>query len=345
MSWFLKICQRNQVIIEMDDYIQKCQQAFMDLVMSSRDRNYQLQNFQLDITKIQQLLGQVGYPDIQNVVLALKDNDHETMMDTYSAVYNWSRTNNLTSQQYDALFEAVKQIRNHMDKTNPYEYGEEDAQQSANKAIQTTLQNMNIIKQSIEEAISRIPTWQTPIIRIVPNPSASTYSMKDDFSEPSTSALVEFGRDEMAPNFSYFLSEEGPNIEIDDVLEAGDTDFFTTPQMQQDYFSLIRELKNPGSSQRQGKRKTLYTARPVEDRQIYLNNQKIPTNIFLSSNYYDAEGIASDLSSRGRRDIWKVVIDDRYLIQTLDAPTVKHYQAVGNEWIPVHSLQLINVGN
>lgn len=329
----------------MDDYAQKCQQAFMDLVMSSRDRNFELQSFQLDIAKIQQLLSQIGYPDTQNIVLALQSNDHETLMEAYSAVYNWSRTNKLTSQQYDALFEAVKHIRNHMDKTDPYEYSEEDAQQSANKAVQTTLQNMNTIKQSIEEAISRIPNWRTPIIRIIPNPSANTYSMKDDFSEPSTSALVEFGRDEMAPNFSYFLSEEGPNIEIDDVLEAGDTDFFTTPQIQQDYFSLIRELKNPGSSQRQGKRKTLYTARPIEDREIYLNNQRIPTNIFLSSSYDDAEGIASDLSSRGRRDIWKVIIDDRYLIQTLNSPNVKHYQAVGDEWIPVYAIKLINPGN
>jgi hypothetical protein len=49
-----------------------------------------------------------------------------------------------------------------------------------------------------------------------------------------------------APYFSLF-QEEGKFL-IDDIIEGGEDDFFQSPQMQADYFSLIGELRNPNST-------------------------------------------------------------------------------------------------
>jgi hypothetical protein len=115
------------------------------------------------------------------------------------------------------------------------------------------------------------------------------------------------------------------SLDIDDVIDGGDEDFFSSPQVQADYFNLINELKKPGSTSR-GKTLTLYTARPKADRERYLKSPSLPVNVFLSNTYDHVEGIARDLATKeGERDIWKVRIDSRYLTQTLDG-LVKYYQ-------------------
>lgn len=342
MSWLLKICASGAVTVDLSNFQQKCIEAWQNVYFSSQERTNRLKNFNIDTSEVQRLLNFSGCPNSQSILSSIQSGDQESLMTEYTNMYSWLRTANLEREKYDAIYQVSKLLRDHMDKSDTYEFNEQELQISINQTIQTTMKNMEAIKQNLEGAISRIDGWSTPMLIIIPNPSSSVYNMKDDYTEPATSALVDFGQDDMAPNFSYFLDAENSKIEVDDVLEAGDSDFFTTPQMQRDYFSLIKELKNPGSSQKQGRRKVLYTARPVSDRGVYLQNKRIPSNIFLSSSFSDAEGIGMDLSSSGGRDIWKVIIDGNYLIQTLDTPSIKHYQAVGNEdWIPVHSIELI----
>ncbi len=127
-------------------------------------------------------------------------------------------------------------------------------------------------------------------------------------------------------------------IEIDDVLEGGDEDFFTSNEIQSDYFNLIEKLKNPNGIKE--KILTLYTARPKKDRKIYLDATTLPLNIFLVNNADHAEGLSHDLGNNEIRDIWKVRVSNKYLTQTLDGK-IKYYQVTKNN-TPIISIDLIS---
>jgi len=137
------------------------------------------------------------------------------------------------------------------------------------------------------------------------------------------------------PYFSYFIIDN--KIIIDDVLEHGDKDFFIDNNVEEDYFQLINNLRNPN---KQDKIITVYTARPMKDREIYLDKSEIPPGIFVASSYNFAEGFAIDNKPR---DIWKIKINSKYLIETLNDPSSgKQYQVIGKQNIPVEKISLIH---
>lgn len=339
MFWWKRIitAQNVQVIIEMTKFSELCKQGLLNLSYDSRDNNEQLRNFQIDTNLIINNLTQLNYPAVQQIIQSIQTQNSEQLLRDYLDLSQWTRTVSLTSEQYDLLYQAQKQLRNFMNQIDSYEFTEKDAEDTYNKVISETSQYMEQIKQNILGAIRRIPTWSTPLLRIIPNPVSDTFSYKDDYTQSTDSATVEFGYDEMAPNFSYFANAD--KVEIDDVLEAGDTDFFTDNKVQSDYFALVRELKNPGSTQKSGKFLRLYTARPVKDRALYQDAKQVPSGIFLSNSLNHVEGLAVDLG--GARDIWKVTINEQYLLNTLDGPGVKYYQVVGDNFVPVKQMSLL----
>tara|TARA_Y100000310_G_scaffold275978_1_gene292809 strand:- start:15614 stop:16417 length:804 start_codon:yes stop_codon:yes gene_type:complete len=221
-------------------------------------------------------------------------------------------------------------------------YTEDMAQRDLQRMSAETQQNMQIILNQVQEAISRTSNWNNSpvVVRARTHDNDNPIDAGDD-AEISVGAQSAWGG---IASFTYFVWEG--KTEIDDILEAGDTDFFEDQNIQSDYFNLVTELKYPGSSSREGKTLNLYTARPVKDRQVYENATSIPSNIFLTNNPNRALGIASDLSSQGSRDVWRIQIDENKLIQTLDSPEAKDYQAVGGEGgIPIKSIILYHEGS
>jgi len=216
-------------------------------------------------------------------------------------------------------------------------YTEEDAKEDATRLVKETFMNMQKLQQLIQQTISRIPNWNNSPIRIVVekyDPSLSYEINSED------SATIEVGNQSAwggVASFSYFGGEKP---EIDDVLEAGDDDFFTENATQSDYFNLIRELRSPGSSQ-QGKNLLLYTARPSKDRQLFENATTVPGNLFLTNNADRAFGIGVDF---GGRDVWAIKINEKYLTETLSAGYVKDYQITGGSNVPVVQTRLISAG-
>ena len=219
----------------------------------------------------------------------------------------------------------------------------EEIEQYMPELISGTQINMQGIANNIQQAISSIPTWNnTPV-----NVEARTPERENEIG-PEEDAQVSVGTVESSPwggaaSFTYFNT--GGQVHIEDVLSGGDVDFFSESNIEQDYFSLVQELKSPGISASSGKVLTLYTARPVSDRDQYLDNASIPHGIYLTNRFDRAVGIAMDLGgSSGERDIWQVRVNERYLMQTLDSMGQNDYQAVGKE-IPVESISLVQEGN
>lgn len=204
------------------------------------------------------------------------------------------------------------------------------------KAVQQTEAQAKHVVQQLTAAISRAPDFETWPVVVTP-----TFN-KDSEGWVPGAYEVKVGRGSYGtPSFTLFVTEDGNVTEVEDVLEGGDDDFFRSPKGQADYFNLVNEIRQPGSSSK-GKVVTLYTARPTRDRERYEGARDIPSNIFLASTLDEAEGLASDLGSSEVRDVWKVRVDTRHLVKTLDTPRIKHYQTLDRT--PVQSVELIVPG-
>lgn len=199
----------------------------------------------------------------------------------------------------------------------------------AKERIDGTKKNAQKLLAQIQAATRRMRVWQDPPVVIKPSGEP-----KEDVAE---SFYVTVGKRDAG--FTVF-TKNGKVDEIDDVLEAGDPDFFKDTVEQLQYFDLVRELKSPGSTKRRGRPLTLWTARPVRDRRRYMGARTVPTNIFLTTDPDRAVGISRELGGGRARDVWKIVIDDNHLVQTLKAGHIRDYQVVGKGDVPVKKLVL-----
>jgi len=196
---------------------------------------------------------------------------------------------------------------------------------------------------TVMKAVRRLEEWGGTKITVTPqytyHDEEKWRRLNDDLLDPVDGSVVRLwpkNKSNDDAQFTLFWDDT-----VEDVLDARDTDFFPAGEetLEQDYFSLVAELKSPGSSRKPGKKLTLYTARPSGDRSQYKNAKKLPSGLFLTSSMSRAEGIAVDLKGAGTRDLWAVVIDSRYLHQTLNAGWVSDYQIVREA--PIRSMRLI----
>ena len=242
----------------------------------------------------------------------------------------------------DYLFE-LSDFSQRDEEGSPFTY--EEAEKDIQKLIQETETNMQKIVTMIQNAVRAIHDWNGSVIVIrVGEPPLYDIGFGPSYLNPVTDAHIQVGQQMAwggAPDFTLFVNEN--EIIVEDILEAGDKDFFKDPKAQQDYFNLVREIRNPGQST-SIKTLILYTARPVKDRHLFENTNQVPSNLFLTSSYDRAEGISRDLSTGKSRDIWKIRIEERYLVNTLDTGTVQDYQIAGNEMVPVKSVVLLDPG-
>lgn len=140
-----------------------------------------------------------------------------------------------------------------------------------------------------------------------------------------------------SPSLTWF----GPK-EVDDVLDAGDTDFFDDPELEAAYFAVVNELRSPGSSKRKGKMVKVYTARPKKDRRLYDGAKEVPSGIFVTNDADRAYGFGRDFgSTKEGRDLWRIVVDSKRLVQTLKAGRIRDYQLVGKGKVPIKEIERI----
>jgi len=339
MKTFTQWLENVQSSVQVDDreFRSEMQEAAKQMIYLMHDRAEKVRAFQPEqyLQKLKQELS--GYPGLNQLLQALQSKQMQAIFDQQTKLRDW-----IMQQDYRAtlhLRDISRDIFTYLDSLDQnQEVDESGIQQLVQQAVQGTIEHMAGIKAMIEEAISRITNWNGSPVTIKPASHSSEFGGGVDIS-PTSSALVYTGRGEYAPYFSLFQDlDDYEGIVIDDVLEGGDDDFFQSPQMQADYFSLIGELRNPGSTNK-GKVLTLYTARPKSDREDFMQRRTLPTNVFLANNYDHVEGLAHDLSSGEPRDVWKVRIDSRYLTQTLDGP-IKYYQITAQN-APVLKLELL----
>ena len=340
-SSLLKISQSSKIAIDLSDFIKSAQERIDQFLVTEEERQTYLSTYQFNQQLVQDAINLFPPEKTIQIRQAIANPTEQNLSDAAWEMHNLGREHlkgDYNGQTYEVIRKARNMLQDYSDKlskTSLPVFDENQAKQYLDELTVETQTHMQAIAETLQQAISRIPNWNGSQIVVKARPID-----KQNDLQPETDASIEFGNDEMAPNFTYFVIDE-TRIEIDDVLEAGDGDFFTDNKIQSDYFNIIKEIRNPGSSNKGGKMLTLYTARPKEDRQRYESSQTIPSGIFLTNKYDSAEGIGRDF---GGRDIWRVRIDSRYLITTLDSPNEKQYQAVGPEKIPVQRMELVSPG-
>ena len=326
-----KVFLENQfnVQVDMSPYINVQTQYVQKTEAYYRTEEDRLKSFKFDPNKVQV----PNYPHMDKLQGSFNQPHMGKEINRYHA-WAMDKKNINISTQWDAYKQArevYKHLRDYQDSKNPKtEEMVRYLHEKLKSNIAETAAFMEKIKAHIIQLISNANWNGTPVV-IVPEAGWSVYNSQETSFEPTESATIKVNK----ASFGYSVIDGKP--EVDEILEGGEEeeDFFTSIKDKADYYTLAKELENPGSSSK-GKILTLYTARPKQDRQQYENAKTLPINVFLSNSPDHVEGLARDY---GGRDIWKVRIDSKYLTQTNNGP-IKYYM-VSSENAPVVSISFI----
>lgn len=247
----------------------------------------------------------------------------------------------------DAIHDNIMETQRRSEERHPEDfYTREMAEKDIAHWQAEARKGFTVLERDIEEAVSALPNWGGTRLTLVPTwderEGPVFWLAEDEDPYVPIGGDLRFGPGTSAPGFTVFATKDGHVRSIDDVLDAGDTDFFRDPAVESDYFMLAEELRNPGGAKRIGNKVlTLYTARPAKDRRLYDNARKIPANVFLTTSEDEAYGYVEDLG--GGRDVYRVRIKRMYLVETLNVGSKRNYQtfAGGDRMVPVESCDLV----
>lgn len=259
----------------------------------------------------------------------------------------WGEMSMSDDPKADAVFDLFRELHDVIDESEIKSEAqiEKEHREGEQDILKKTETYAKAVQRAVEGAIRRAENWGGEPVRIKVRVPWDADMGRESITGPSDDFSVYVGAEHMAPDFTVFTNE-GKIVGIDDVLEAGDREFFPThkPHLEMDYFNLVRELKHPGSTRKEGKNLTLWTARPTKDRHLYQGAKHVPTNIFLTTDMHRASGIAHDLGAGEVRDVWKMVINEKYLMKTLEAGHIRDYQTIGKKQVPVVRTVLVSYG-
>lgn len=342
---FLESISFSLVLVNLENYKKQAEKKAREILDYAIDEKEKLNNFKLDINLIRN--GLKDFPLINQLILSLNNKDGKNWIKDKKMMHSWynKKTDGLEFDEKQLVFKAMMHLYDYYESMDKTPIDENKYLEPINKSLEITNNNMQIIKQRIEDAISNLQ-WNGSKVTITPDLPDST----EDYLAPATDADILVGNKRAI--FTYWnlgqsskmnmdneeeLSNKG-KIQIEDIIEFDEDDvmdYFLNENEKQDYFNLISQLQNPN---KKDQILTLYTARPVKDRDFYSKTDYLPANLFLSNSLNHVEGLASDLQgTEERRDIYKVKINSKYLIKTLDGP-VKYYQIIKNA--PVQSISL-----
>lgn len=325
-KWLIKENQSANVIVDLSNYNKQIKAGLDELENYAIGRAEKMRQFKFDPN----IIKNSPYPGKEDILKAFSGNDSDAWHQETKNLSNWYFANRSQQNYRDIWRHAVDQH----EKLHGAEHDPEAYVTMHKNIIEQTSKNMDELKSKIISAINSIPSWSGSIVRIIPE--AGRDGSNRISLEPETSSQIYVGNKHGM--FLYLIDENGKAI-IDDILEGGfeEEEFFDNNNVKNDYYLLINELRNPGSSTK-GKILTLYTARPTKDREFYSNTSWLPVNLFLTNSLNHVDGLAHDLGSNEVRDIWIVKMDSKYLTQTLDG-AVKYYM-VSQAQAPIKSIRL-----
>lgn len=130
---------------------------------------------------------------------------------------------------------------------------------------------------------------------IVVAPNISGDDVAISLESPSfTITLPTEDENAMSPNMTLFRNEDG-SYEVEDVIEAGDKDFFADDGVENDYFDIVEGLRGYGKEKAEG-HVTLHRGMSQEEYDAWMRGDTIPKGKFFTSSR-TAE-LAQDISGK-----------------------------------------------
>jgi hypothetical protein len=339
MNWYKLSQNTSNISIDLSDFIKSLDNRINQAYHSISENKERISNLTIDRNEIINGLKQFDYPNIGRLQVILNSNDirllNRMAHDVFKFYLNFSKNNFDKAQPLRLIYKKLSDLTDQLENADPEKFLS-DMNIWKKGVIEQTNTNMIDISNKVKEAILRAATWNGSPITIIADPL-----YKENEAVAEINAHINVGGEDSS-GFAYWPEVDGKLV-IEDVVEAGDPDIFPNRNIESDYFTLIKELKSPGSTSKAGKVLTLFTARPIKDRSLLDGAKQIPSNIFLTSSYSSAGGLAHDLGENEVRDIYRIKIDSRYLMQTLDG-LEKQYQVVGNGFVPVVEMKMIDPG-
>ena len=325
----------SEITVDLSKYLASVKALLDKAVDFGFEENQRLARFKIDEASVINALNEVNYPKANEVALVLQSKDTDSIHKALMDIFAWYKENKQDHALWSKLSYAVKALNDYSAVLNGNQnvFTEEYCNKKLEELKNGTELKMQKIAKNIEAATGRT-TWNGSRVIVEAIPLENDLIVQDSASV----SIIGQGQTEAYPaSFTYF--EMDGQLELEDILEGGDTDFFSDNLVQADYFNLINSLRNPVANSEQPKILSLYTARPVKDRQVYADTKEIPSNIFLTNSYAFAEGFAREYG--GNKDIWKIRIADKYLVKTMDDGKQRQYQVVGRGLVPIVSMELI----
>ncbi len=291
---FLESKISNKVSISVEEYEKSLRERLENVVQ--REDFY---NTESDKIAIEQTLLEQHYPNTDQFMLSIASNNPQKIQAAYKTYQNWNK---------EPLPEALFNY-----KINLYGKHNLNKQDILQSLLKETDKNMHKIGKIIEAASIRIPSWKS-VIKIKPKePTEWIY--------PADEAIIEISRPPAAGSFSCKLL---PGFVEMDMLDENNDAFYADEGLQQDLYSLIKEIQKPRD--KSPKILTLYFNAPLSERAIY-TDAKRKLAVF---GYAEVPSKPmTETVEESIHDTWKIRVNSKYL----------------NEYnIPVKYIELIKEG-
>lgn len=346
--------QNVQISLDLSSYEKSIWKLHADLLDYTERRYEELSRYKFDRAKFAENIKAIGIPKPDQFLKAVDAFLSGRNINLYGLIHaiinyqlpkstlqNYSQDRDLRERQREA-YRALMDLRDSKEQGN--RWGEKEHKESYEKLVQSAQIAMQKMLSKVRDAANRVDGWKGSTIIV----EAPTMTKDSDWLSPigDTTAHIHLNHAENTTGYDveFLYDEVDGKVEIDDDLDAGDTDFFTCAKLQEDYFNLIGELKKPGSTSK-GKDVWIYTARPFTERKFYQQaeeTKQIPANLFATSTEKSAIELIPDLAgSDKRRDVWKIKINSKYLIEKEDFKNYKYYQTKGTTTVPIINIMMV----
>lgn len=286
----------GSVKLDTAKYEKELRDKIMDMQRDSMERHVRSREKEVDTSRVVKVLSSLDrLREAEKLVKAYEESDSKEFARVYISLLK-DRDISISDEWFD-----LRMVIRAMQDSIEAPWTKEEAERDIAGILNQTIEAQNKNARTIEKAIARAEEWNGSAIVIQP-------MVADALEAATTSNVTIKGSD-----IGFTLFGDGT---VEDVLEAGDREFFKQSEQEQDYFNLVREIENPGSTSRKGKLLRLYTARPLRDRKDFqkaARKKEIPNNIFLTDDMEEAEGYALEYPPR---DVWEVQIYEKYVTKT-----------------------------
>jgi len=345
----------QHITVDAGKYQQMLTQYIQNFADQANDYAYQLGQFKFDLEDFRHKLRQFGFPESEEL---LRDVRSQKIKD-WETRYAWEKKlSDFYFQQrngnWDLLQDIKKQFRMYGDQLGGSKEGfsDEQVKETYEEVMRKTNALLSQTIQLIKGAISRVEGWSSHATVEISTPykiddhdydwlEGQGDSVHIKVKSPGNSA-------EYDPDFTLF-TQDGKVEDIGDIIDSDDYDFFRSPEATSDYFNLIAELRQPGSTTR-GKPMKLYTARPRRDRATYMGakqSKMVPSGLWATTSYSRAVGLALPgelgASDADTRDVFEIGVNSKYLILHYDGGNFTDYQLTSKTGkVPIISIRHVH---